>query len=91
MFVKPAGLSDQSFDTVADNTVSHLFADGNPISVSSQSITAQIQDKILIHKGFTAVIAIFKICVLFQRFHNFSNFIHFWILSCAQRVMLYPA
>jgi hypothetical protein len=91
MFMKPAGLSDQSFDTVAYNTVSHLFADGNPDSVSSQPVTAQIQDEVFVYKGFTCVIAIFKICVLFQRFHNFSNFIHFWILFCAQRVMLYPA
>ena len=75
MFMEPAGLSDQPCDAMADNTVSHLLTDGNPDPVLSQSVTAQIEDEVLVYKRFSGIIAIFKIRVLLQRFHNLIRFV----------------
>ena len=72
-FVQTAYFSDQSCRAVTHDTVADLFAHGNPYSVLFLPIAAQIHDQVSVYKGFSILIAVFKIRVLFQRFHKFSE------------------
>ena len=72
-FMQPADLPDQSGRPVADHTVAHLFAHGNPDPVRSQPVAAHVHDQVAIDEGCSVLVAVFKIRVLFQRFHMYEK------------------